>query len=89
LILPPPPPPLALMTDWSNGKGTGSADGWAKHNLMIVINFNDMDHFIHFIHLCSIIKHLFPPFRVGIPLSSPPYMGIFTDADAKVNGGVR
>ena len=43
--------------------------------MIVVIN---MDHFIHFIYLCSIIKHLFPPFRVGIPLSPPPYMGIFT-----------
>ena len=43
---------------------------------MIVVIY--MDHFIHFIYLCSIIKHLFPPFRVGIPLSPPPYMGIFT-----------
>ena len=43
--------------------------------MIVVIN---MDHFIHFIYLCSIIKHLFPPFRVGIPLSPPPYMGFFT-----------
>ena len=50
---------------------------------MIVVIY--MDHFIHFIYLCSIIKHLFPPFRVGIPLS-PPHIWGFLHAQGKPLG---
>ena len=43
-LLPPPPPSCffsdersqlgCCVADWSNGKGTGTADGWAKHKPM-------------------------------------------------------